>query len=636
MNVSIEPMKRALNAGVGGKCWGGIARLLGLGVPGLAMLFACCVQIVYAQPGPEDEDRRYKLAQSYEQTGDIPGALRIYRELHEADSESRAYFDGLTRTMLALGRFKEFEPYMAARIQRYPNDPGLRIVHGDILFSAGSSEAAIQELEEALKIAPKDLTAYQAVGETYVKHREFERAAAVYEAAKRKFGRSVVLADRLARIYAILGEYRKMSNEYIDLLAEDPTRLNYAKAGLSLITNVPAGVEAAIELTEEISGIWKDRPVYLELLSWLYAEKGEYDKAFDVAVRMDKMRDSRGSDIYAFADQTLRAGEYAAAIRAYEYFLENFERNNPLTAPVMYNYVLALQSKYDTQGAISEEQAVELIRRYREVLEFGRGGSMGAQASMKIATLQANVLNDPKAALETLSGGVRESRTSLATESMLLSGELLMRMGRIDDAQKQYLEILTIPLTSRDVRRHGELARLRFAETLLYQNKFKEAVDSLTVLTKDVESVAANDALAWLFLLQEHMESAPEALRSYISGRYAEVRRDWPGVVVAADEAVSLSPKGTIADDALLLKAQALRRMDRPREAVDVLLRIVEDYSDGTYADEALFTAAQILEMELTEPDRAMELYTKVLVDFPYSQYVSRARERIRSMRQES
>lgn len=603
-----------------------------------SLLFVFCALLLWsgtARAQQDEQDRRYKLAMSYEANGDIPGAARIYRELYEQDSESRAFFDGLQRTLLALRRFSELLPFVNARVERYPKDPELRVLRAELLAQTGQGEEAEKEWNEALRIGAGEPEVYTLVGESYTKLRLFDKGAKVYETARNRFGRNPVVADRLARLYAILGEYEKAANEYVDLLADDPSRLSYVQAGLSLITDVPAGVEAAIKITEHLADVRK-RPEYLELLAWLYSEKGDDRTAFEVTVRLDKARNAKGSSIYAFADRKLREGKYDAALAGYEYFLANFDRKNPLTPPVIYNYVLALQSQYDQNGAVTEEQAKELIARYREVVEYGKGGTLGDQAVMRIARLQADVLNDPEQALQTLNTEIRSPNSAVASEAALFRADLALRLGRVEEARELYRRTIVGAGMSREEETIRSQARLRYAETLLYTGDFKEGVDSLTALTQNIESDAANDALAWLFLLQENLDINDPALKEYAKGTYANVRRDWPEVIRAMEQAVALAPQSSLADDALMYKASAQRELRRYEEAIATLLSIPEKYPDGTHADRALYRAAQIAETDLKDNARALDLYTKILVEYPYSQHVSQARDKIRELRQES
>ncbi|MCE2502553.1 MAG: tetratricopeptide repeat protein [Chlorobi bacterium] len=597
------------------------------------VLFVRDSLVAWSQPG--DEDRRYRMAQNYEREGDLASAARIYLELLEIDPDSRSYFDGLKRTWLQLGKFTELEPIVARHLEQYIDDVELLILYAELLHRAGKTKLAETKWREALDAGSRDVGTYILVGESYSKLRLFSRAAETYETARKRFGRNMVVVDRLARLYAILGEYKKSANDYVDLLGDQPGRLSYVQSGLSLITGTPAGIEAAIEVTAHLAKVRKGRPEYLELLAWLYTEKGDDSSAFQTVVQLDKSRKSRGSDLYGYADRMLRQAKYDVAISAYEYFLDEFDRNHALTPSVIYNYVYALQQRYNEQGSLTKETAHNLIKQYQEVLQYGKRHTIGDQAILAIAELQADVLNDPKEALKTLQGSQIDRRSPIAVETLLMKASITLRLGKLDEARRLYRDVTLHPVTSTDAEKYRELARLRYAETLLFTGDYTEGVDSLTTLTQDVGSDAVNDALDWLVLLQEHLEVNDSALHHFVQGRYGQRRRDWDKVITEMQVAYQVSPGSGLADDALYSKAEGLRQQGKFAEAIETALVLVEQYPEGTHADQALFFAARVAEDDLVQKEKAIELYTKILIDYPRSQRLGEARDRIRSLRGE-
>ena len=587
------------------------------------------------QPKISDEDRLYKLALSYEASGDLPGAARTYQELLKSDPDSRNYFEGLKRVWLQLGRFDALAPVVAERLVRFGNDVDLLILHAELLHRSGKGGEADNAWKSALSVGAKDVDSYIKVGQSQMGLRLFDKAVAVYEQARQRFGRNSLIADRLGRLYAILGDYKKSANEYLDMLSEGSGRLSYVQSGLSLITDTPAGVEAAIEVTQHLVEVRKGRTEYLELLSWLYSEKGDDSSAFEVVKRLDRERNGRGSEIYAFADKMLRVGKYGEAIRAYEYFLKEFDKDHPLTPSVVYSYVFALQQRYSEEGNLSKVAATELINQYREVLEYGKSGSIGEGARLAIAQLQADVLNQPEEGLKVLESDPFDQRSTNSLEALLLRADLTLRTADILEARQLYRQATEHQGNSYEAERLRDVARLKYAETLLFSGDYTEAVDSLTVLTNDVGSNAANDALDWLILLQEHLKKDEASVKHFVDGRYQMRRRVWKEAIISAEAAVAESRDESLADDALFMKVVALRNLERYGEAVETALQIVEEYSDGTHADQALFLAAEISEINMADTERAMQLYTRVLVEYPISQRATEARDRIRMLRGE-
>jgi hypothetical protein len=63
------------------------------------------------------------------------------------------------------------------------------------------------------------------------------------------------------------------------------------------------------------------------------------------------------------------------------------------------------------------------------------------------------------------------------------------------------------------------------------------------------------------------------------------------------------------------------------------LKRIPKEFKEGILVDNALFKMAEIYEKRLAKPEKAMELYEKILFDFPGSLFTVEARKRFRKLR---
>ena len=62
-------------------------------------------------------------------------------------------------------------------------------------------------------------------------------------------------------------------------------------------------------------------------------------------------------------------------------------------------------------------------------------------------------------------------------------------------------------------------------------------------------------------------------------------------------------------------------------------MAIVENHSSDLWGDDAVFILADIYETKLNQPVKALELFQKIITDFPGSLYVIEARKRFRKLR---
>jgi tetratricopeptide (TPR) repeat protein len=599
----------------------------------VVILAACTV--VHAQPG--DEDRRYKLARGYEESNDLRNASRVYKELYDQDRQSNVYFEGVRRTYMGLLLYGDLLPIVEQRLPLQSGDVDLHSLYAELLNRTGQPDQAARAWNDAIELRPDDAMTYMIVGQSQIDNRLFDRATRTFLRGRQRLGDPTAFADQLAQLYAILGQFEEAATEYVGMLNLNPSQLGFVMSGMGLFTTNPKGADAAIAIVRSASESRADYLPLVELLSWLYTEKGDYESAFDVARRLDDLRNARGSNIYAFADAALREGHYDVAASALEYFLKTFPKTNPLYTSALYSYTRTLEQRYHAKGAGSKDEAEALIDRYLSMISDNPGNATSAEALLQVARLQADDLDEPQDAIATLEQLRRDyPRSPSIPEAVLMEGDLTLRTDKLREAQELYRQGAAKLQPGRDAERYRDLSALRLAETLFYSGEFKQAVDSFTALTQNTSSDVTNDALQYLFLLQENFEKQDEALKHYAAGRLLLMQHEWKRAIEEMDRAVTAAPKSSLADDALYGKSQAQEALDIPADAMATLLQIIEQYPDGTHADRALFHAAELAERKMGDRQRAAELYTRLLTEYPASTFINPSRARIRALRGES
>lgn len=596
------------------------------------LLALLLVSVLRAQPA--GEDARFKLAQGYEASGDYRNAARVYRELYERDPGSNAYFEGLRRTYLALQQYADLLPLAEDRVKKLPRDAELRSLYASLLHRTGKRAEAMEEWQNALSVRPDDPQVYDMVARSQLDVRLYHNAIETYTRGRAAGSDPAAFADQLAQLYGATGQYENAAGEYLLLLDSGEFNMNFVMAGLGLFTTNADGAEAAIKVVQRRLDARPDHLPYLQLLSWLYTERGDYDGAFETAKDIDRLRNGRGSDIYAFADRALREGRYESAIRALEYFRETYPKENPIYGNAVLAYTRALEGKY-REGAPSPEKATELIGQYGTVVRENEGTVPAADALLQIARLQADDLDRVEDAIATIDE-IRNDypRFPSLPEALLLEGDLYLRLGDLERAGKLYETGAGNVLPgSMDEERYRDESALRRAEVLFYTGRFQEAEDAFNQLTVNISSPVANDALAYLFLLQENRGRNDSALQHFAAGSLLLLQHRWSEAAAEMDRAVASATTGSLSDEALFRKARAQDALAVHADAIATLLGIVREYPDGTVADRALFRAAELTEKRLGDIPAAIELYTRLLGEYPMSPRVNDARARIRELR---
>ncbi|MEO5930578.1 MAG: tetratricopeptide repeat protein [Candidatus Kapaibacterium sp.] len=594
-------------------------------------LLICGAAVLDAQPA--EENQRYRLAQGYEQSGDLKSAARVFRELYDADHQSNVYFQGVLRTYTGLLRFDELLPIVQDRASHFPRDVDIRALYANILHRNHRPEEAIKEWAAATEIQPDQEFAWSLVAQSQLDVQLYDLAAKTYTQARARLGDAGLFGEQMAQLYAVTGKYEEATNEYLNLLSTSAARIGSIKNGMGFYTVNPRGADAAIAVINKRLQSIPDFPPYLDLLAWLYTEKRDYDGALDVVKKIDQIRKGNGSDIYAFADAALSDERYDAAINALEYFQRTYPATNALHGSVVLAYAHALEGRFHALPAHTKSDVEGLIGRYMAIVKENPGTASAAEALLQVAKLQAYDLNEVKDGIATLNRLEKEyPKAPSLEESAFLLGEFYLRDGDLEKADDRF----ATGIRASEDEHIRDLSMLRRGEILFYRGRFARADSLFAELARNIGGEAANDALEYRFMLQENMGKNDSTLAHYAAGTFALLRNAWKDAAREMDLSVAAGKNGSLADDALLGKAKAQEELGDAGDAVATLLGVVKDYADGTVADQALFHAGEISEGKLADKPKAIELYTRLLTEYPASSYVVRARARIRALRGES
>src|SRR5690606_3721100 len=88
-----------------------------------------------------------------------------------------------------------------------------------------------------------------------------------------------------------------------------------------------------------------------------------------------------------------------------------------------------------------------------------------------------------------------------------------------------------------------------------------------------------------------------------------------------------------IEDEALLKQGEILTDLKEYGKATFNYLKIVEFYADDILADNAHFALAELYRTVLSQPEKAMAHYEKIIYNYPDSYYFPQARKYFRELR---
>jgi TolA-binding protein len=95
----------------------------------------------------------------------------------------------------------------------------------------------------------------------------------------------------------------------------------------------------------------------------------------------------------------------------------------------------------------------------------------------------------------------------------------------------------------------------------------------------------------------------------------------------------NLYPEHGLQDDIKYARAQIAMKERKYETAEGLFLDIIENHKEEIRADNAMFELANLYEHQLNQPDKAMELYERIFIEFSGSTFSIEARKRYRFLR---
>lgn len=91
-------------------------------------------------------------------------------------------------------------------------------------------------------------------------------------------------------------------------------------------------------------------------------------------------------------------------------------------------------------------------------------------------------------------------------------------------------------------------------------------------------------------------------------------------------------PVHDVVDEAYMLYAQLLIKNREFERAAAYYEEVLKDFPTGIQADDALMALAGLYEGALAQPEKAAELYQRLLAEYPGSVFAAEARKRYREL----
>lgn len=578
---------------------------------------------IYAQQTNE------QLASHYYSNGEYEQAIELYEALYKRTT-NKYYYQMLYRSYMAIQDYKSAERLVERRIKQGVRDLSLYVDLGNINLQQDEKKKADKVFNTAIDKLGYDSRQLSELTMAFENINLPEYSVKAYLHMRKKLGSNLVYIMELATLYQRMGDYEKMMQEYFDLLDNAPGNMGSIQLALQRALNETSNPQLAEGLKQTLIDRIREKPdnrQYLEMMIWFSLQQKDFQFALTQAMAIDARFPDLGGEQILRVSQIAHSNEdYITAIQGYKAIV-NKGKEYPYYYDARVGELKAEFDKVNEHYKLENSQINHLKQLYLDAFEELGKNEKTIPLMRDYATLMAYHANEVQIAADILYDILELPRISrsVISEVKLQLGDVLLFAGEIWEASLLYMQVEKA--NKNDVI--GAQAKFRNAKLSYYNNDFTWAKSQLDVLRSSTSKLIANDAMQLSLLISDNMEedSTYGMLELYAAADLMLYRNQLDSAWNQFDEISHRALSHPLFDDVLLQKAKIRLKQARYNEADTLLNQLIEFYPMDILADDALFIRGMLNEEKLNNIEQARSCYEKLIVDYPTSLYVDRARK---------
>lgn len=575
------------------------------------------------------------MASYYYQNQEYDKAAELYESLYQR-TQNKYYYQMLYESYMALARYKDVEKLVERRIKQHPADLYLYVDLGELYTKFDEPKKAKKIFESAIEKLSYDSNQLNELALAFQNVNQNEYAIKAYLFVREKMRNPFAYVLELATLYERSGNYEAMMKEYFDLLDNSPNSLPSIQLSLQRMLNETSNqklVDGLRRTLVERIQRQPDNKLYLDMMIWFSLQQKDFQFAMQQAKAVDARFPGQGeAQVFEVAEIARNNEDYPTALQCYAYLLKKG------TACVYYydSRVGELDVKFDqlNKGYHLSQADLTTLRKEYEAAFTEMGKKPATVPLMRnYAYILAYYANEVQAAADVLYDIIEMPKVpaSELNEVKLELGDLMLFGGSVWDASLLYSQVEKA--NKNDVI--GAMAKFKNAKLAYYNHDFQWAKSQLDVLRASTSKLIANDAMDLSLLISDNMEedSSYEMLELYAAADLLFYRNRLDSAFQAFEAITTRALSHPLFDEVLMQEAKIRLKQGRYAEADSLLQRLVDFYSADILADDALMMLAELNETKLNNMERARSCYEKLILDYPTSLYVDRARKRYNELK---
>jgi len=593
-------------------------------ITGITLLLLACFH-VHAQDNSAADARKFMDNAEYEK------AIVVFDKLYKT-SPSDVYKDYLN-ALIAAKEYKQAEKLINDQQKTGINSPMLYIDMGRVYEAAGKTKKAEEQFNNAVAMVNGDDMLTDQLANSFVAIGKDPYAIAVYERTKALRGGIFIYNVPIAKLYAKTGDIEKAVNTLLDMGPGSGQYVNIESIKgvmLEMLGNDPLKLQSAQKALIKKINQQPDALDYIQLLTWLYIQKNDWDGALIQIEALEERGNTKGQRLIDFARNACREKQYDIAVKAYDE-VKAKGRDLPFYIVAASEELNTLLLKLQDDPAFKLADVQNLVVKYDTFFaQFPQ--YYAQQTAADFAMVEAQYANDVEKGIQILQTAIKQPGITheFSGKCALQLGDYYLLIGKIWDASLLYSQV------DKEFKLDalGEEGRFRNAKLSFYIGDFDWAQAQLSVLKASTSELIANDALYLSVLITENMppDSNFVPLKRFAYADLLMFQNKDQEAETLLDSLTKAYPKHPLDDDILMLQARLAEKHREYNKALDYLKTIYEQYGKDVLGDDAVFKTAEIYEKHLHDGTQAKHFYEQLIIDYPGSTFVQTARKRLEQL----
>jgi len=571
-----------------------------------------------------EERSQFRIARKLMQADKYDQAAIILGKLYQSRPGTEQYYGELLQALLSLNRTDDALDLINKQKMFDPLNPRYEIDYGSALYEADRQKEAIKVWKTALDIHKNNVAVFTLVANAMLTQNLYDDAIEVYKMGFEIHPKRIYFLQNIASIYRNRFQNSKALEFYLEYLKKEPNLYLATMRQVLSMEIEDDELEDLASLIEKETKKFPEIPELRILLAKFYQKYQAYNRALSVYETLEDNK-TQGKYLLDFGRAMQADSLFELALRCYQTIISRF----PQSPFLFTSYLGAAKSNLELAHSKNDqeyaEQAIVIINLVRE--KYPSHPEV-AELSLVEGLIYKEFFFDIDNAIRifTMISDSYTRNLEIFERASLFLGECYLMKGDLDEAAAVFKKIQS--------NKFAANALILQAKIEFYRGNYSECKDYLDriIQLEGTEGTVTNDALELQVLLAE-AKSAPEILALYAKADLLLFQDKKSEAVSKLESALEKNPPLDLKARLLLKAASLSQEIGKSIEAIDFCNELVSDSTMIFYADEALFLMANIFERDIGDLPRAFQLYDRLLVEFPESQFSHQARKRLGKIR---